>query len=284
MRGVPISIAVHGFYAGLLRWPGIHHCQIGPARRWPRISQRGEVRRCDVENQREDVLAIDKYDDDHYMAMAVEQAREAYVAGEVPVGAILVDQSSGQVIARARNRTEEDCDPTSHAEMACIRHASKVLGRWRLLDCALYVTLEPCPMCAGAILQSRLGTVVYGAPNKLLGADGSWIQMLRGRQSPALSLDEDGCQSKGANCCTTLHAKGEFTQPQAYQQTTAREISRSNLDSNPSSETVPIVAADTKSHPFHPNIDVRRGVLGEECAHLMRMFFKQRRLSSNADV
>jgi tRNA(adenine34) deaminase len=218
------------------------------------------------------------------MAMAVEQAREAYAAGEVPVGAILVDQSSGQVIARARNRTEEDCDPTSHAEMACIRHASKVLGRWRLLDCALYVTLEPCPMCAGAILQSRLGTVVYGAPNKLLGADGSWIQMLRGRQSPALSSDDGGCQSKGTNGCTTIDCKEEFTQPQAYQQIIASGINRSNIDSNRSGKTYPISAADTKSHPFHPNIDVRRGVLEEECAQLMRMFFKQRRLSSNPDV
>ena len=262
----------------------MHHSQIGVARRWPRISKRGEIRRCQIENQRDNVLVIDKYDDEHYMAMAVEQAREAYVAGEVPVGAILVDQSSGQVIARARNRTEQDCDPTSHAEMACIRHASKVLGRWRLLDCTLYVTLEPCPMCAGAILQSRLGTVVYGAPNKLLGADGSWIQMLRGRQSPALSVAGDGCQSQVANCCTTLDCKGESTQSQAYQQITAGKITRSNLDSDQSGETGHNSTADTKSHPFHPNIDVRRGVLEEECAHLMRMFFKQRRLSSTPDL
>lgn len=264
----------------------MHHSQIGLTRRRPGISQRGEVCKCDKayeENQGGQFTAIEK-NDEHYMTMAVEQAREAYAAGEVPVGAILVDESSGQVVARARNRTEEDCDPTSHAEMACIRHASKALGRWRLLDCALYVTLEPCPMCAGAILQSRLGTVVYGAPNKLLGADGSWIQMLRGGQSSALSVDDDGWQGKQSNHTIgcTVHCKEELTQSQAYQQFNATDFD-SNLENN-QNESGPISATDIKSHPFHPNINVRRGVLEEECAHLMRMFFKQRRLSSNSDL
>lgn len=265
----------------------MHHHHSGLTRRWSGASQRGEVRQYDDEsfegNQVGNSIAFEK-DDARYMAMAVEQAREAYAAGEVPVGAILVDESSGQVIARARNRTEEDCDPTSHAEMACIRHASKALGRWRLVDCTLYVTLEPCPMCAGAILQSRLGTVVYGAPNKLLGADGSWIHMLRGRQSSASSLDDDGWQGKqskltsgcSANCC-----KEELTnQQKAHKSFTATGL---GVDSN-QDETGPISTTDARSHPFHPNIRVRRGVLEEQCAHLMKMFFKQRRLSSNPAV
>ena len=111
------------------------------------------------------------------MLQAIEQAKLAYAHGEVPVGAVLVSPN-GDVVSRAYNRTEADGDPTSHAELNVIRQATGGLsGGWRLLDCTLYVTLEPCPMCAGAILQSRVGTVVYGARNTLLGADGSWIRM-----------------------------------------------------------------------------------------------------------
>lgn len=117
--------------------------------------------------------------DERYMKMALEQATLAWDEGEVPVGAVLVSPT-GEVISKGYNRTEQDGDPTSHAEMNCIRKACSMSGGWRLLDCTLYVTLEPCPMCAGAILQSRVGTVVYGAPNTLLGADGSWIDMFRG--------------------------------------------------------------------------------------------------------
>jgi tRNA(Arg) A34 adenosine deaminase TadA len=117
--------------------------------------------------------------DEEYMKMAIEQATLAWDEGEVPVGAVLV-APTGEVISKGYNRTERDGDPTSHAEMNCIRKACSMSGGWRLLDCTLYVTLEPCPMCAGAILQSRVGTLVYGAPNTLLGANGSWIDMFRG--------------------------------------------------------------------------------------------------------
>ena len=113
---------------------------------------------------------------DVFMDFALEQAKLAYARGEVPVGAVLVSPD-GDIVSHAYNRTEMDRDPTSHAEMNCIRLAAGASGGWRLLDCTLYVTLEPCPMCAGAILQSRVGTVVYGARNTLLGADGSWIRM-----------------------------------------------------------------------------------------------------------
>lgn len=114
--------------------------------------------------------------DETFMNMALEQAQEAFSKGEVPVGAVLV-APSGRVISASHNTTETDHDPTCHAEMSCIRKACAESQGWRLLDCTLYVTLEPCPMCAGAILQSRVGTVVYGASNPLLGADGSWIRM-----------------------------------------------------------------------------------------------------------
>lgn len=136
----------------------------------------------------------------HYMAEAVQQANLAAEQLEVPVGAVMV--CNGQVIAKAYNQVERSGNPTAHAEMLCIQQAASTLGGWRLLESTLYVTLEPCPMCAGALLQSRVGTVVYGARNTLLGdllcdscllrtschkheavvvmpgADGSWISML----------------------------------------------------------------------------------------------------------
>lgn len=103
------------------------------------------------------------------MAAALHQAQLAAQQQEVPVGAVIV--CSGQVVSQAYNQTEKSGNPTAHAEMLCIQQAALKLGGWRLLDCTLYVTLEPCPMCAGALLQSRVGTVVYGARNTLLGDD-----------------------------------------------------------------------------------------------------------------
>ncbi|CAK8537305.1 unnamed protein product [Lathyrus sativus] len=113
--------------------------------------------------------------DELFMKEALLEARKAADTWEVPVGAVLVQH--GKIIARGCNLVEEMRDSTAHAEMICIREASKFLHSWRLSETTLYVTLEPCPMCAGAILQARVDTVVWGAPNKLLGADGSWIRL-----------------------------------------------------------------------------------------------------------
>ncbi|KAG5051641.1 hypothetical protein JHK87_003839 [Glycine soja] len=113
--------------------------------------------------------------DEMFMKEALLEAKKAADTWEVPVGAVLVQH--GKIIARGCNLVEELRDSTAHAEMICIREASKLLRSWRLSDTTLYVTLEPCPMCAGAILQARVDTVVWGAPNKLLGADGSWIRI-----------------------------------------------------------------------------------------------------------
>ncbi|XVE53387.1 hypothetical protein DITRI_Ditri02bG0200300 [Diplodiscus trichospermus] len=113
--------------------------------------------------------------DEMFMREAILEAKKAAELWEVPVGAILVQH--GKIIARGRNLVEELRDSTAHAEMMCIREASSTLRSWRLADTTLYVTLEPCPMCAGAILQARIDTLVWGAPNKLLGADGSWIRL-----------------------------------------------------------------------------------------------------------
>ncbi|XP_022968649.1 tRNA(adenine(34)) deaminase, chloroplastic [Cucurbita maxima] len=113
--------------------------------------------------------------DEMFMREALAEARKAADTWEVPVGAVLVKH--GKIIARGCNLVEELRDSTAHAEMICIREASKQLKSWRLAETTLYVTLEPCPMCAGAILQARVENLVWGAPNKLLGADGSWIRL-----------------------------------------------------------------------------------------------------------
>jgi len=105
---------------------------------------------------------------EHWMRLALAEARQAFDEDEVPVGAIVVHQE--RVIAAAHNQREMLNDPTAHAEMIAITQAAESLGAWRLLECALYVTLEPCPMCAGAIVQARLPTLVYGTTDPKAGA------------------------------------------------------------------------------------------------------------------
>ncbi|MDQ2951947.1 MAG: nucleoside deaminase [Chloroflexota bacterium] len=107
-------------------------------------------------------------DDADHMALALAQARAAIGHGDVPIGSVIL--RGGEVIALARNRREVDADPTGHAEVLALREAGKRLGRWRLDDCALYVTLEPCVMCAGAIVLARIPLVVFGAPDPKAGA------------------------------------------------------------------------------------------------------------------
>ncbi|MFM2063807.1 MAG: hypothetical protein RLZZ507_3478 [Cyanobacteriota bacterium] len=104
-----------------------------------------------------------------WMNHALELAQVAGDAGEVPVGAVIIDPA-GNLIAEGENRKERDQDPTAHAEVIAIRSAAKILQSWRLDQCTLYVTLEPCPMCAGAIVHARLGTLVYGVDDTKTGA------------------------------------------------------------------------------------------------------------------
>ncbi len=105
------------------------------------------------------------------MAMALEEAVYAADLGEVPIGAVVV--CDGAVVARAHNRREIDHDPAGHAELIAIREAAAKLGRWRLSDCTVYVTLEPCPMCAGLMHQARIARCVYAAPDPKAGALGT---------------------------------------------------------------------------------------------------------------
>ena len=111
-----------------------------------------------------------------YMQMALQQAEQAYAIGEVPVGAVIVYQ--GRVIAAAHNQREQLKDPTAHAEMIAITQAAESMDSWRLGDCTLYVTLEPCPMCAGAILNARVPQVVFGAVDPKGGAVASVFKLL----------------------------------------------------------------------------------------------------------
>ena len=114
-------------------------------------------------------------DREFYMRQALDLAREAALAGEVPVGCVIVRK--GEIVGRGRNRREEKQSAASHAEMEAIAQANEVLGSWRLEDCELYVTLEPCPMCAGAILNARVSRVWYGARDGAFGACGGVVNL-----------------------------------------------------------------------------------------------------------
>jgi tRNA(adenine34) deaminase len=120
---------------------------------------------------------IDLHSDDYFMREALRQAVRAYEAGEVPIGAVMV--CAGRIIARAFNQVEQLKDATAHAEMLALTQAEEVVGDWRLTDCTLYVTKEPCPMCAGAIVHTRLARLVFGASDPKGGAAGGAMNLLQ---------------------------------------------------------------------------------------------------------
>ncbi len=115
--------------------------------------------------------------DEKYMKQAIKQAKKAYALDEVPIGCVIV--ADDKIIARGYNRRNTDKNPLAHAELSAIRKASKKTGDWRLEECTMYVTLEPCQMCAGAIVQARISKVVIGAMNPKAGCAGSIINLLQ---------------------------------------------------------------------------------------------------------
>lgn len=125
-------------------------------------------------------------DDEHYMRLALQQAQAAYDADEVPIGAVIV--CGTDVVSVGRNMTETRRNPLAHAELQCIMSAADRLQAWRLQDATLYCTVEPCAMCAGAILQARLQRLVYGARQPRLGADGSWVALFPAQPSADAGL------------------------------------------------------------------------------------------------
>lgn len=119
-------------------------------------------------------------DREEYMSAALTLAREAFDEDEIPVGCVITD-AQGNIIGRGRNKREESHDATHHAEMEAIREACRTVGDWRLTGCTIYVTLEPCPMCAGGIINSRISTVVFGAKDENTGSCGSVINLFEER-------------------------------------------------------------------------------------------------------
>ncbi len=119
-------------------------------------------------------------DREEYMELALQLALEAAKAGEVPVGCVIADEN-GNIIGSGRNRREEEHDASAHAEMEAIRMACDAVGDWRLSGCTIFVTLEPCPMCAGGIINSRIPTVVFGAKDENTGSCGSVINLFEER-------------------------------------------------------------------------------------------------------
>jgi tRNA(adenine34) deaminase len=120
---------------------------------------------------------IDHTEHERWMREAIAEARKAQDIGEVPIGAVIVHE--GEIIGRGHNLRESSLDPTAHAEIIAIREASRAKSAWRLSGCTLYVTLEPCPMCAGAIVQSRIDTVVFAAADPKAGCCGTLMNLLQ---------------------------------------------------------------------------------------------------------
>ena len=123
------------------------------------------------------MMYTSQLDDIRFMELALEEARKAAALEEVPVGAVAIYE--GEVIGRGYNRKECNSDPTAHAEIFALRQAALNLQNWRLHNVTLYCTLEPCPMCAGAMIQARLARLVYGAADTKFGADGSIVSILK---------------------------------------------------------------------------------------------------------
>ena len=142
--------------------------------------------------------------DEFFMAEALKLARKAFDAGEVPVGAVIVHMPADcppRIIARAHNQVEQLKDATAHAEMIAITQAEEAIGDWRLTDCTLYVTKEPCPMCAGAILLARLKRLVFGTPDERAGAAGSAFSIA---QSPVMNHTVEVRGGQNAEECALL--------------------------------------------------------------------------------
>ncbi|KAF3432491.1 hypothetical protein FNV43_RR27231 [Rhamnella rubrinervis] len=206
--------------------------------------------------------------DEMFMREALLEARKAADTWEVPVGAVLVQH--GKIIARGCNLVEELRDSTAHAEIICIREASKLLRTWRLSETTLYVTLEPCAMCAGAILQARVDTLVWGAPNKLLGADGSWIRLFPDGGGENSSEPSD----KPAAPIHPFHPKISIRRDilasecadvmQQFFQLRRRKKERQAEPAPPSSLHKPAASM----HSFDPKMNIRCGIWASKCARL----------------
>lgn len=169
--------------------------------------------------------------DDYFMRQALREAEAAARGGEVPIGCVIV--KDGKIIGRGRNSMETLKDPTAHAEILAIGAACAALGNWRLEGCTLYVTLEPCPMCAGAILNGRVSRVVYGSRDKRLGALGSTYDILEKNPINRVVEVADGVMAE--ECLDLLKSFFRDLRTRAPRRPTAAE----ELDTEDSPEGLP---------------------------------------------
>jgi tRNA(adenine34) deaminase len=144
---------------------------------------------------------VDRERLDELMGVALDEARAAVAYGDVPIGAVVARADTGEVVARRHNERERDADPTAHAEILALRDAAKAIGTWRLDGFALVVTLEPCPMCAGAVVAARLDQVAFGAPDPKAGALGSLYNLAA---DPRLNHEATVIDGVRAGECATL--------------------------------------------------------------------------------
>ena len=140
-----------------------------------------------------------EFNDEYYMKEALKAAQDAYDAGEVPIGAVIVH--NGEIIGRGFNRRNTEGNPLCHAEIIAINEAAHFMGDWRIEECTMYVTVEPCPMCAGAIVQARIPRVVYGAKNPKAGCAGSVLDVLN---EPKLNHQVDVTEGVLKEACAAM--------------------------------------------------------------------------------
>ena len=183
-------------------------------------------------------------DDEKFMALALEEAARAAELGEVPIGAVVVHD--GEVIARAGNRRETDADPAAHAEFSALMRASRVLGRWRLTGCTVYVTLEPCLMCAGLMVNSRIDRCVFGAPDPKGGAVGTLYDVSHDARLNHEFEVEGGVLE--AECAEVLRAFFKRRRAEAKAAKLAARVAQESAVALPEGAEPPLLAGECTSH------------------------------------
>ena len=183
-------------------------------------------------------------DDEKFMALALEEATRAAELGEVPIGAVVVHD--GEVIARAGNRRETDADPAAHAEFSALMRASRVLGRWRLTGCTVYVTLEPCLMCAGLRVNSRIDRCVFGAPDPKGGAVGTLYDVSHDARLNHEFEVEGGVLE--AECAEVLRAFFKRRRAEAKAAKLAARVAQESAVALPAAAEPPLLAGECTSH------------------------------------
>ena len=183
-------------------------------------------------------------DDEKFMALALEEAARAAELGEVPIGAVVVHD--GEVIARAGNRRETDADPAAHAEFSALMQASRVLGRWRLTGCTVYVTLEPCLMCAGLMVNSRIDRCVFGAPDPKGGAVGTLYDVSHDARLNHEFEVEGGVLE--AECAEVLRAFFKRRRTEAKAAKLAARAAQESAFALPEGAEPPLLAGECASH------------------------------------